>query len=141
MEKSIFYDTAIDLVLLEDAVDNDAYESAVVDMQGYDGVCFVAAVGLGAVTTSVLTVEQDDSAAMTSAATLAGAEANVVTAVAADGLALVEVVKPTARYVRAVLTVPDITAVPAAIIAIRFRARSVPRANEGVSVVSPGPAA
>lgn len=112
----------------------------VLDMSGYDGVMFVAI--LGDVTdTSVLTLTAKQNTANSDSSptptSITGASATF-TAGASDAdnkLLVVDVVRPTSRYVFASLTRTTANAVVDGIIAIQYRSRSVP-VTQGSTVLA-----
>lgn len=90
------------------AANNTDDNSDRVDMQGFDGVVFVTPI-TDSVNTGVatLTVEQNDSDSDTGMAALSGAEAEATSAAdddLNDSLLVVDVFRPTERYVQGVLT-------------------------------------
>lgn len=92
-----------------------------VDMQGWDGVLFVLA--LGAIDgTQDMKAQSDDNSGFSSAVDITNAAITQVTATGDDKVYLLDVWRPTERYVRAVVTngagaVADFQAV----IAVRYR--------------------
>lgn len=114
----------------------DTLNSSIVDLQGFDSVCFICK--LGDVTdTAVLTLkayagdESDvsDGAYKTNNATVtAGATS------ADDKLLVLDVIKPGSRYVRADLVRATANAVVESIVAIKYNARTKPR-TQGSTVI------
>lgn len=101
-----------------------------VDMQGWEGVTFVAALG-DVTATSVLSMKAQQGAASNGSdgVDVTGSATNAFTAGASDAdnkLLVVDVVNPTSRYVRPVLSRGTANAVVDGIIAIRYRGRKVP---------------
>lgn len=105
-----------------------AQTSAVIDMQGFAGVVFVAAL-TGALITSVATlkVQEDSVNPMTAAKDLSGASVSYTAAAGYTGKSLfVDVYRPKKRYLRCVLT-PTIANVGiGAIFAIQYQAGALP---------------
>lgn len=111
-----------------------AVTSSVLDMQDWDGVCFVAALG-DVLDTSVLTLTVNENTANSTstptptAVTGGATTAFTASATTADNkMLLVDVLKNklTKRYVYAVLTRATANAVVDGIFAIRYRGRSLP---------------
>lgn len=108
--------------------------TSVLDMSGWDGVVFVALLG-DVTATSVLTLTaKENTADSTSAPTptnITGAATAAFTAGASDAdnkALVVDVLRPSKRYVFASLTRTTANAVVDGIIAIRYRGREVPAA-------------
>ena len=115
-----------------------AQTSAVVDMQGFAGVVFVAAL-TGALITSVATlkVQEDLVNPMTAAKDLSGASASYTAVAGYTGKSLlVDVYRPNKRYLRCVLT-PTIANVGiGAILAIQYQAGAMPTAIDASVIAS-----
>lgn len=128
MATHLFKDTKITRVANSAVAAQTAVSSSILDMAGYDGVVFVAA--LGDVTTScVLTLkaEQDDVNAAGGMASLTGNATFTAGASDADNkLLIVDVIRPTKQYVRATLTRTAANAVVDGIFAIQYRSSSRP---------------
>jgi hypothetical protein len=129
MLKGIFHDTRIVPQVLTPDADDEELTGLGVDMQGYEGVAFVLIAGQGEVETWTIHAEQDDDPAFGDAEELAGTETDVATAVATDAVGILDIYQPQKRYVRPIVTVPDIAAVPAGVIAIKYHPRVMPRTN------------
>lgn len=131
------------------AASNTDANSTIIDMQGYDGVCFVAPI-TDSVATGVATLkaEQDDANADGGMAALSGATATATSAENDDlnETALVlDVYKPTKRYVQAVLTSATANIAFGSMIAILYRGSKCPVTQgatiaDSASVVSPAEA-
>lgn len=111
------------------AAGSDNQDSSILDMQGYDGVVFVAAFGTitsGAVT--ALVAQQNSASATEGMTSLEGASVSV-----ADDddnkIAIVDVHRPRKRYVRAVVERGTQNAVIDGVIAIQYRGSKMPIAN------------
>ena len=107
---------------------DDITDGDIIDMQGYDSVCFVAI--LGEVTSgSVVTLKAycGDNSALSD-----GAYKTTTAAVTASGndtdnnLMILDVVRPGKRYVRADLVIDTQNSVVDSIIAIQYNARTLP---------------
>lgn len=101
----------------------------ILDMSGYDSVAFVA--DLGDITdTSVLTLQvKDNSANSTSGASSISGASATYTAAASDAdnkLLVVEVYRPSQRYVFASLTRTTANAVVGGIVAYQFNSKTLP---------------
>ena len=122
----------IDQVLGYYAAGTTKRTSAILDMQGYEGVCFVA--GLGTIiATGTLDVyaEGDDENAITNMAELAGTAAYTVTTAAAAltySCIILDVYKPLERYIQCNITPATQNAVILGIVAIRYKGKMGPEA-------------
>ena len=118
MLKFLTEDTKITVVKTAQAAGTSTITSDSVDMQGYDGVCFLCYYGTAAAN-NLITAEQsaDDS----SYADLEGSQPN--SAGASTELQYVDIVRPTDRYVR-IDAVRGTSSTIDLILAIRYRARS-----------------
>lgn len=128
MAKHLFKDTKITRVANSAAAAQSEVDSSILDMAGYDGVIFVAA--LGDVTTGcVLTLAaQTNTANQTSGmASLTGTATYTAGATDADNtLLVVDVIRPNKRYIRAALTRTTANAVVDGIFAIQYIAATKP---------------
>lgn len=114
-----------------------AVNSSIIDMQGFDGVLFLAMTG-DVSDTSVLTLkaEQNTANSTSGMAALGGAATFTAGATSADNKVLaLDVFKPTERYLRAVLTRGTANAAVDGIIAIQYGAQNKPTAHD-VSVIA-----
>lgn len=105
-----------------------AQNSSVIDMQGFAGVVFVAAI-TGALITSVVTLkaQEDIVNPMTAAKDLSGASTSYTAATAYSGKALVvDVYRPKKRYLRCVVTPTVTNAGIGAVFAIQYQAGAIP---------------
>lgn len=137
MLQGLLKNTKITRVLVDTAAGIAATSSDILDMAGFDSVCFVAK--LGTVTaTSVTTLACEGNtansgtgmAALTSSVTstdAGGADSN--------GLLVLDVVRPEKQFVRAVLTSATANAVKNGIIAIQYNAKDVP-ITQGSTILS-----
>ena len=129
MLKSIYHDTAITAIDVRDADSEIVTPSAGVDMLGYEGVAFVAAVDAGQTLSGFSMKAQQDTASDFSVdpQDLIGTAVAFSSNVSAEVLRVLDIYQPQERYVRPVLTVPNLdAATPIAIIAIRYGARTMP---------------
>lgn len=120
--------------------------SSVIDMQGFDGCRFTALFGaLTATQVTSLKVQQSDNSDGSSAEDLTGAS----TAALADGdgnkCLIVDVLRPTKRYLKAVVVRGTANAVIDGVIAEQYTARTLPTTQptsvkEAVKVVNPAAA-
>lgn len=132
-------DFQVDLQVVKVDADNETVVGAGVDMLGYQGVIFLATAGKGEVATFGLKAQQDSDAAYGTVADLENTNVAFATAVATDGFAGVEIVRPSDRYVRPALVVPNLgTARPISIVSIRYGKNWRPETNSDVEVhISP----
>lgn len=128
--------------VLNDAVAGTSDQTTtVIDMQGFDSVAFL--LGLGDITsTCVLTLTvKTNTANSTSSPTpvaVTGGVVGPITAGATDndnGTYIVEVMRPTARYVFAVLNRTTANAVVDGIWAIQFNAKTLPVTQDATTVL------
>ncbi len=120
----------IDQILGYYAAGTTKRTSAILDMQGYEGVCFVAGFGtLIAAGTLDVYAEGDDENAVTNMAELAGTAAYTVTAAAAAltySCIILDVYKPLERYIQCNVTPATQQAVILGIVAIRYKGKMGP---------------
>ncbi len=138
---NILKDTAVSIQTYK-AADNESLTGGGVDMKGYRGVAFiVGAAGGEDFSTWSVKAQQDTDSAFGTAADLAGTATafSTVASPSTDGLAILEIVEPTERYVRPVITVPNVTTAKVTFcIAIRYGAEELPvSGNVGELHVSP----
>ena len=129
------------------AAANTDQNSDILDMQGYDGVVFIAPITDSVATgVATLTVEQDDANADAGMAALSGAAATATSAKNDDlngKLLIVDVYRPTKRYVQGVLTSATANIAFGNMIAIRYCGRKAPVTADSTvlsSVLAVGPA-
>lgn len=138
---NVLYDTVVSIQTYKSA-DNEALTGAGVDMKGFRGVAFiVGAAGGEDFSTWAIKAQQDTDSAFGTAADLLGTSKtfSTVASPSTDGIAVLEIVEPTERYVRPVITVPNVsTAKIAFCIAIKYGAEELPvSGNVGELHVSP----
>lgn len=136
---SFLEDTQPDLQVVKVDADNESLNGAGVDMLGYQGVVFIATAGKGEIGTFGLKAQQDSASNFATAADLLGTNVAFASAVATDGFAFLEIVRPVKRYVRPVLVVPNLTtARPVSVIAVRYGKNWRPETNaDGEMHISP----
>lgn len=102
-------------------------DSSIVDMSGWDGCCFIVDLAT-VVDASVLTLNvQENSANSTSGmATITGATATFTASTSSNKTLIVDVIKPSKRYVRAQFTRTAQNATVNTILCVLYRARSRP---------------
>ena len=114
--------------------------SDVLDMQGYEGVMFVALTGDVTVNSVLTLTAKGNTASSTSSPTPVTQKATAAytaTASDADSKAIVvDVFRPTMRYVFASLTRTAANAVIGGIIAIQYQARNKPTTNDASVIAS-----
>ena len=112
--------------------------SDVLDMQGWDGVAFIAVTG-DVTDTSVLTLtaldDTDDNVSGATAITGAAATFTANASTADEKLLIVDVYRPQKRYVHCTLARATANAVVGGIIAIRYRGKKLP-ITQGSTVVA-----
>ena len=122
----------IDQVLGYYAAGTTKRTSDIVDMSGYDGVCFIA--GLGTIIengTVDVFPEQNTANTTVGMAEMAGTSAYTVTAAAAaltKSCIVVDIYKPLERYVQCNITPATQNAVILGIVAIRYKGKMRPEA-------------
>lgn len=127
---------AIDQVLGYYAAGTTKRTSDIIDMQGWEGVVFVAGLGtiIEAGTIDVF-VEQNTANATSGMARLATTTAHTVTsanAALAKSAIVVEVHKPQERYLQCNITPATQNAVILGIVAIRYNGKLAPQSNSGL---------
>lgn len=115
-----------------------------VDMQGFDGVVFIAQFGtLTASAVTKLHAEQGAASDDSDMADLAGTEMSIADT-KDNGCLVLDVYRPTERYVRPLITRATANTVIDSVIAIQYGARALPTTNDVGTVagtelhVSPG---
>ncbi|MGH8596256.1 MAG: hypothetical protein ACREXT_06330 [Gammaproteobacteria bacterium] len=115
-----------------------AVDSSIVDMQGYDGVLFLAALGdvtLNSVLT--LTAQQNVINSATGMAAIGNTVARTAGATDSDnGLLVLDVRKPRERYVRVSLTRTAANAVVDGIFALQYGAGNMPTTHDASVLVT-----
>ncbi|HEU4328068.1 MAG TPA: hypothetical protein VFS21_33335 [Roseiflexaceae bacterium] len=135
--KNLITSMKVDQVALK-AADNESLTGTTLDMQGYEGVAFIATALKGEALDFSIKAQQGAASNMSDAADLASTATTFSTTVGADATTVLEVYRPQERYVRCVVTVPNATAAtPTAVIAIRYGARVLPISNTGELHLSP----
>ncbi len=122
--------TLIQAPIAADQSDND---SSSVDMQGFDGVLFIGVAGtISGSGTATLTVEQsaDDSTFNV----LTGPEAVATAAAHSDKALMIDVKKPTDRYLRTNMTSAVGNVEYGGTIALQYTARSKPTTQDATSL-------
>lgn len=115
----------------------DTLSSDILDMTGFEGVMFIASFGDNAATATIaLSAQQDTDSAGGTMATLSGTAVNYTCAAAdADNdLLVLDVYKPTERYVRAQITRGVANSVVNDIVAIQYGAMKTP-ITQGATVL------
>ena len=136
MNGPITQDVRIDRVANAAAAAQTEVLTSVLDMQGYDGVLFLALLG-DVADTSVLTLTaKENTASSTSSPTPTAVSGGAATFTAgasnADNKVLaVDVVCPTKRFVFGSLTRTTANAVVDGIVAVRYKAHAKPVVNDG----------
>ena len=135
--QSILKDCAIDYVEAAAVAGTSLLTSDVLDMAGWDGCCFIAALGDVTASSALALTALGHTANAASGAAITGAAASF-TAGASDAdskLLVVDVVRPVKRYIYATLARADQNAVVNGIIAIRYRGAKSP-VTQGSTVIA-----
>lgn len=124
--KSLYHDTVIAFQLAKNA-DNESINGAGVDMKGLRGVAFLMAALQGEAADWTIKAQQAAEDDYSDAADLAGTSVTVSTGASTDAVGILEIINPGERYVRPVVTVPDLTAATAvAVVSVAYGGRYVP---------------
>lgn len=128
--RSFYDDMQPDLVVCKADADNESITGTTLDMLGYQGVVFLLTAGKGEVANVLMKAQQDSAAGMGTAADLEGTSVTIATAVATNSFGFLEVKNPAERYVRCIVTAPNITT-PAhiSVVAIRYGKNWLPETN------------
>jgi len=133
-------DVKITVVSPAAAAAQTAIDSSILDMQGYEGVMFIALLGdVDATSALTLTVKGNTANSLTVPAPVTQKATTLFTADAtsADSKALVvDLYKPALRYVFANLTRTTANAIVGGIIAIQYKAGLKPTANDASVIAS-----
>lgn len=142
MEQSLLKNCAIDLAAAYSAAAQTDVTTSVFDMQGYDGICYIAYLG-DVTNTSVLTLTaKENTASSTSSPTptaITGGATDAFTASASsadDKFLVVDIYRPLKRYQYAVLSRGTANAVVNGIIAIRYRSATKPITQSSTTIAS-----
>lgn len=137
MINSLLKDTKIDAVMNTQAAGtDDTLNGDILDMQGFDGVCFICKTG-DVTDTSVITLksyEGDESDVSDGAYNTVAATVTADATSGDDKLLILDVKGFTQRYVRADVVRATANAVIEAVIAVRYNARTLPT-TQGTDVV------
>lgn len=108
------------------AADDTDENTSRIDMSGWDGICFITPIVLAVATgIATVTVEQNDSDSDIGMTALTGAKATKISATA-NTLLVVDVYKPTKRYVQAAITSSVANVTFGNTIAILYNGKKVP---------------
>jgi hypothetical protein len=123
-------DTKASLEIIKLDADNETLYGTGVDMLGYQGVVFIAGVDGGENKTYGLKAQQDTDAAFGTAADILGSNVAFTTTTVLDGSGMLEIIRPTERYVRPALVVANVTTPTAVcVIALRYGKNWLPETN------------
>lgn len=127
---TIFDDMQPDPQVIKADADNETLNGSGVDMLGYEGVVFFVQAAKGEIATFSIKAQQDSASNYATAADLEDTAKSFATAVATDGFAFIEVRYPLERYVRPVVTVPNLsTANAVSVTALRYGKGKRPETN------------
>ena len=134
---SLLKDCKISLVKVRQTAATTEILSDTVDMQGYDSVAFIAITGdVDNTSVLTLTVKSNATDTTTGGTTEKAGTATTATATSADTkLIIVDVLRPSLRYVFASLTRTTANAVVEGMLAIQYNAKSMP-VTQGSSVLT-----
>ena len=139
--ESIFRNAKVSINTLKYNADNETLTGVALDMTGFDSIAFVGLAMSGeAFSTWAIKGQMNDDSGFTAASTMASTSVTfaTTTAAAGHGLAILEVHRPQKRWVRALMTVPNVTTPRAAgVLAIQFNAKDLPQTNSGELHISP----
>ncbi|MBF0358870.1 MAG: hypothetical protein HQL70_09700 [Magnetococcales bacterium] len=128
MNPSLLNDVEVDVCLGTQADGTGTQSGTILDMQGYEGVMFVATFA-DVDDTAVLTLQaqQDGANAAGNMSTLSGNSTFTADATSGDNKALVlDVYRPRERYVRAQVVIATANATTASVTAVRYGAAKKP---------------
>lgn len=119
------------------AAGTTAQNGSVIDMQGFDGVVFVAAVG-ALTATQVTSLKAQDGAVsnLSDASDLAGSLVGPLADADGNKLLVLDVYRPQKRYIRPVLNRATANAVIDGIIAIQYSGDKAPTINDATTVAA-----
>lgn len=137
MLNTIYNDAKVTIQALKADADNETLTGSGVDMSGYEVVEFIFGIKEGDIANHSIKAQQDTASNFGTAADLEGTATTVAATASAAGLGVLTIVKPAERYVRPIITVANITAVPAFCVAIQHTARTAPVSKTGELHVSP----
>jgi len=129
-------DTLISQALLPVAATTGARNGVAIDMQGYEGCCFILTVG-DIASTGILNmkIQSDDNSSFTSGADISGAALTQIADTGDNGVYIIDVRDPTERYLRCVVT-PATAASCAGVVAIQYgKHGTIPATQAAVEVV------
>lgn len=132
MITSVFEEVLIEDVALQ-TEDNDTITTDEVDMQGFEGVAFVVTAQEGQTLAGwSIKAQQDTVTGMGSAADLEGTAVAFSSAAASRVTRVLDIKQPQERFVRAVITVPNLNAETiVSCLAIKYGAAVKPVGNSG----------
>ena len=139
MPTSIYHDTLLSAQVIKGDADNETLTGAGVDMLGYGGAVFIAEVQANEVANYDLKVQQASASDFSDAADLAGSKVTFATSTTAKGVAMVEVRRPTKRYLRPLLVCANVTTGKgASVVALQYGNEYRPETgNTGKFLLSP----
>lgn len=133
---NLAHNVSVSRPMTAQAAGTSTVNGAVVDMQGWDGVLFVALVGAivsGAVTS--LKAQQGAASDASDAADLAGT-AVAIPDTGDDKVAVLDIYRPQERYVRPVVVRGTQNATVDGVIAIRYKGRKAPSALDATVIAA-----
>jgi hypothetical protein len=138
---SLFRNAKVSIQTLKYNADNETLTGGALDMTGFDSVAFIGTAMSGeAFATWAVKAQMNDDSGFTAGSTMANTSVTFSTTTAASGhgLTMLEIHQPRKRWVRALMTVPNVSTPRAAqILAIQFNAKDKPQTNAGELHISP----
>lgn len=111
-------------------------ESSTVDMQGYDGVMFMAA--FGTITANAVTSVKAQQGALSNGSDGADLEGTAITVADDDDnqVAIIDIYRPQERYVRCAISRGTQNAVIDGVIAVQYKGRKFPTVHDTATVIA-----
>ncbi len=128
--KSLLNDCLITRVMNEVAAGQTEQTSTILDMSGYDSVMFILVCGTVTDASVITLTPKENTTSSTSGATaVAGTAPTITAATSSDAILIVDVIRPSKRYVYADVTRTTQNCAISAVIAIQYNSHSLPVAT------------
>lgn len=135
--ENLLKDVTITRVMNAVAAGTTAQNSSVIDMSGWDGVTFILAVGtLTATQVTSLKCQQGNVSNLSDAADLAGTLVGPLADGDSNKCLVLDIYRPTDRYVRAVVGRATANAVIDGVLAIQYRGRKSPVTQDTTTIAA-----
>jgi hypothetical protein len=135
--QNLLKDIKVTRVLNAVAAGTSSQNGSVLDMSGWDGVLFVAALGtLTATQVTGLKAQQGAQANLSDAADLAGTAVGPMADADSNKCLALDVYRPLERYVRCVVTRGTANAVIDGVMAIQYRGRKAPVTQDTTTIAA-----